>query len=171
LRVIQITCHDLSLFFALGSNFISDKLIADRCRQEQIMAHLTWADEYSVGVKSIDGQHMKLFELYNKLYEAMLIGHTQDFTGKLLNELVKYTHEHFQTEETMMAAAKYSGLDGHRAKHHELTHQVEEFLLKFQKGESMINLKLLHFLRDWLITHIQHEDKEYGPSLQKSGVH
>lgn len=135
------------------------------------MALLNWNSSYSVGVKTIDGQHTKLFEMINDLHGAMMSGKTNEVTGKLLHKLVNYTRDHFTAEEAMMTAAKYPGLDKHRIKHRTLTRQVEEFVAKFEKGEGMINIQLLSFLRDWLTNHIQVEDKEYSPWLVKAGLH
>ena len=135
------------------------------------MALLSWDSSYSVGVKTIDGQHTKLFDMLNELHAAMMSGKTQGVTGKLLHKLVNYTREHFTAEEAMMAAAKFPGLDKHRIKHRNLTREVEAFVTRFEKGESAINIKLLSFLRDWLTDHIQKEDKEYTPWLIKGGMH
>ncbi len=35
---------------------------------------------------------------------------------------------------------------------------------------SGLNIQLLRFLSDWLTKHIQHEDKEYGPWLNRHGM-
>ncbi len=134
------------------------------------MALLTWDSSYSVGVKTMDGQHTRLFDMLNELHAAMMKGQTDGLTGKLLNKLVNYTKEHFRAEEAMMAASRYPGIERHRAKHRELTKQVEAFVTKFEKGEGMVNIQLMSFLRDWLTTHIQQEDKEYGPWLNKTFV-
>jgi hemerythrin-like metal-binding protein len=135
------------------------------------MALLSWNSSYSVGIKSMDGQHTKLFGMLNDLHAAMMSGKTQGVTGKLLHKLVDYTREHFTAEEAMMASAKFPGLDTHRIRHRNLSRQVEEFVVRFEKGESAINIQLLNFLRDWLTNHIQKEDKEYGPWLNKGGMH
>ena len=131
------------------------------------MALLTWSSKYSVGVQSLDAQHTTLFNILNELHDAMMKGQTQSVVGNLLSKLVSYTRSHFVAEEALMAAAKYPGLAMHRIKHHDLTKQVEDFAEKYKKGESTVNIQLMNFLRDWLTTHIEKEDKEYGPWLNK----
>jgi hemerythrin-like metal-binding protein len=135
------------------------------------MALLTWSSKYSVGVQSMDSQHTVLFGILNDLHAAMMKGQAQNMTGSLLKKLVDYTRNHFSTEESMMAAAGFPGLAQHRAKHHELIKQVGEFSARYQRGESALNLHLLNFLRDWLANHIQQEDQQYGPWLNKNGAH
>ena len=134
------------------------------------MALLTWGEEYSVGVKEINGQHSGLFDILNKLHDAMAKGQGQSVAGELLHKLVRYTKEHFAAEERLMEAAKYPGLAKHRMQHEALARQVGELMAKYEKGEVSVNVHLLFFLRDWLKNHIQREDKEYGPWLNEHGV-
>jgi len=135
------------------------------------MALLTWKENYSVGVKDLDKQHVGLVDTLNQLHAAMMKGQANTVTGSLLRKLVDYTREHFASEESMMAATRFPGLAAHRAKHHELTRQVAEFVGRYERGEISLNLDLLNFLRDWLTTHILKEDQGYGPWLNQHGVH
>ncbi|MDR3775065.1 MAG: bacteriohemerythrin [Terracidiphilus sp.] len=135
------------------------------------MALLAWSSRYSVGVKTIDGQHKVLFEILNDLHGAMLKGQAQAMTGPLLRKLVDYTRTHFTAEEAMMAGAKYPGLTEHRALHRDLIKQVEDYSTRYGRGEITLNIHLLNFVRDWLTNHIQKVDHEYGPWLNDHGVH
>lgn len=134
------------------------------------MALLTWKIDYSVGVKTIDSQHRTLFDIVNELHTAMMNGQAQGIAGSLLGKLVKYTRDHFASEEKMMAATSYPGLARHRTRHLDLIKQVDEFMARHERGDVTINIHLLRFLGDWLTKHIQHEDKEYGPWLNQHGV-
>lgn len=134
------------------------------------MALMTWSKEYSVGVKAMDNQHTTLFQVLNDLHAAMLKGQAQSLTGPLLRKLLAYTRDHFSAEEAMLASTKYPGLPDHRKIHRELTHKVEEFADRFDRGEIALNLPLMTFLRDWLGNHIQKVDKEYGTWLNSHGV-
>ena len=134
------------------------------------MALLNWSDKYSVGVKALDDQHQVLVKTLNDLHEAMTKGQAATVTGPLLHKLANYTAEHFTTEEKLLTTAKYPGLSAHKLKHVDLTKQVVEFIGRFERGEISLNVQLLNFLRDWLTTHIQKEDKDYGPWLNKNGI-
>jgi hemerythrin-like metal-binding protein len=103
----------------------------------------------------------------NELHAAMIKGQAKNVVGSLLEKLIKYTVEHFAYEERMMAAAKYPGLVTHRARHADLTRQVEDFMARYKRGDGAVNIELLQFLRDWLTRHIQQEDKQYGPFLTR----
>jgi len=134
------------------------------------MPLLTWSPSFSVGVKTLDGQHTALFNIVNELHAAMMQGKAQNVTGSLLSKLINYTRDHFSFEEKIMAATNYPGLARHRNHHLSLTKQVEEFMARYERGDGAINIHLLRFLSDWLTKHIQMEDKEYGPWLSKHGV-
>jgi len=134
------------------------------------MALLSWSDHYSVGVKAIDKQHEGLVNALNDLHAAMISGQARTVTGPLLHKLVSYTRDHFAAEETMMSSVRFPGLAEHKIKHRNLTEQVEEFVGRFEDGESTLSVPLMTFLRDWLTTHILKEDKEYGPWLNQHGV-
>ncbi|UWZ81719.1 bacteriohemerythrin [Occallatibacter riparius] len=134
------------------------------------MALMTWSDRLSTGVKAMDEQHKGLVKTLNELHDAMLNGAGKSAAGPLLDRLVRYTHDHFASEEALMSRAKYPDLAAHLVKHKDLTRQVEAFVGRYKRGELSLNVDLLMFLRDWLTTHIQKEDRDYGPWLNQNGV-
>jgi hemerythrin len=135
-----------------------------------MMALMTWSNKFSVGVRTMDDQHTVLFDSLNELHNAMMKGEGQKQTVTLLRSLLKYTNDHFSAEEAMMQAAHYPDLAAHRAKHRDLTRQVQEFVTRYERGEAALNIQLLNFLRDWLANHIQGSDHEYGPWINSHGV-
>lgn len=110
------------------------------------MPLFVWNKDYAVGVKSLDSQHTNLFA-------------------------IRYTEEHFAAEERRMEATHYPALAAHREHHRALSQKVGDFMARFEKGDGAVNMDLLEFLRDWLKSHIQREDQEYGPWLNEHGVH
>jgi hemerythrin-like metal-binding protein len=135
-----------------------------------MMALLARGSNYSVGEKTLDSQHSVLFSILNGLHAAMMNRSAPGSTGDLLKKLVSYTRDHFAAEEAMMANSNYPGLLHHRVHHRDLTKQVYEFMARHARGDSKINIELLRFLSDWLTNHIQHEDKEYGPWMNRHGL-
>ncbi|HUB30613.1 MAG TPA: bacteriohemerythrin [Terracidiphilus sp.] len=127
------------------------------------MALMTWDEKLSVGVPSMDAQHVVLIETLNELHSAMMKGDARNVTGPLLRNLLAYTRNHFSAEEAMLATASYPELAKHKVLHRDLTQKVEELVSRFEKGELGLNLHLLHFLRDWLANHIQKVDRSYRP--------
>jgi hemerythrin len=134
------------------------------------MALMEWSSNFSVGVKAIDEQHKGLVETLNALHSAMLSGQTKTTTGPLLTKLAKYTKDHFTAEEAMLKRTRYPGYTAHHAKHIDLSRQVEQYVKRFESGEITLSVHLMTFLRDWLTTHIQKEDRDYGPWLWEHGI-
>ena len=66
-----------------------------------------------------------------------------------------------------MALLAWSSEAQHRLEHKGLMKLVEEFVARYERGERTLNVELMNFLRDWLTTHIQRSDRDYGPSVNK----
>ena len=130
-----------------------------------------WIEKYSVGVKSMDDQHVNLIEIMNELHTAMVKGQAHSVAGPLLNKLTDYTHEHFIDEEKLMESIKYPGLADQRAEHRALAAKIEEFVAHYEQGDQSIYPQLLHFLDHWLVNHMQTADKKYSQWLNERGVH
>lgn len=134
------------------------------------MALFTWNNTYSVGISSIDKQHMSLFDSLNELHNAMLQGKAKEVTGTLIRKLLTYTREHFSAEEAMLAKAAYPDLAKHRRRHQDFTQQITGFLDRLEKGDPALNVDLVNVLRDWLANHIMKEDFSYRSCLAQHGV-
>jgi len=135
------------------------------------MAFLNWSDKLSVGVQTLDNQHSVLIETLNDLHAAMMKGQGRAVAGRILKDLVSYTRDHFAAEEAMMESSRYPALSSHRIAHRELTKKVEEYVVRFEKGDVTLGVHLLSFLSDWLTNHIQGEDQKYGPWMNEHGIH
>jgi len=131
---------------------------------------ITWDDSLSVGVRAMDDQHKGLIQILNDLHEAMAKGLARQATGPMLEKLANYTREHFSAEESIMKRAGYPSLDTHHAMHVELNLKVEDYLARFRNGDIGLSIDLVDFLRNWLMTHIQKQDRDYGPWLNRLGV-
>jgi hemerythrin len=131
------------------------------------MALMKWSEQLSVGVKAMDGQHVVLIETLNELHAALTNGEAHTIVGPLLGKLLSYTNTHFSAEEALMEASAFPGLAQHRILHRDLIKQIEVFSGRFERGEEMLSIHLMNFLRDWLSTHILQKDKEYGLWMNK----
>ena len=134
------------------------------------MALIDWSPSYSVKVAKFDQQHKKLVDLINQLHDAMKSGQGTTAIGVVLQSLIAYTGTHFSEEIKLMQTHGYPDLAKHQAEHEKFVKQVIEFQQKFQDGGAMLTMSVLSFLKDWLVKHIQGEDKKYGPFLNAKGV-
>ncbi|MBI5637704.1 MAG: hemerythrin family protein [Nitrospinae bacterium] len=134
------------------------------------MAFIPWEEKYSVGIKSIDDQHKKLFGMVNELSEAIPQGKGKEITGKILDELVKYTVSHFATEEEYFKKFAYPNTAAHKKEHDELTKQASDVLNNFNSGKAVLSMAVMVFLKDWLYNHILKTDMLYKDYLIGKGV-
>jgi len=134
------------------------------------MALITWNPAFSVKVKQFDDQHIKLVDMINELYDAMKAGNGSETVAKILGQLVDYTVTHFTDEEQRLSQYAYPDLEAHKSEHEKLVRQVLDLQQKFEAGQAILTLNVMMFLKDWLMTHIQGDDKKYGDYLNARGV-
>ncbi len=131
------------------------------------MSFAQFTDDLKVGHDEIDRQHGALFDLINRLHEAMRSGQTRKDQGAILAFLGTYTTEHFAAEEALMASAQYAGLEAHRAEHAQLLQQFQELQEKYETGSMTLSIMVMHFLKDWLSHHIQEVDRKMVEHLHQ----
>jgi hemerythrin len=136
------------------------------------MPLMTWTPKLSVGVAVLDEDHKKLVGMVNELYDAMQAGHGKESLGPILDRLVDYTKVHFAREEKLFGQTAYPEAVPHKQQHDALTRQVLDVQRKYAAGAAAtVSLEVMHFLRDWLINHIQGSDQKYRPHLNAKGIH
>ena len=121
---------------------------------------INWSPKYSVGVRKMDEQHMRLIDIINDLYSALKAGKARDVQEKILDGLLSYTKEHFSKEEAMLRVNKYQGLADQEKLHRGFEAKIAEYQQKMKTGGSL-GVDTMNFLKSWLINHIQKIDKQY----------
>jgi len=131
------------------------------------MPLIEWTQKLSVNFEEIDNQHKKLIQLINKLHDAMKKGKGSSILDDVLKEMTDYAKYHFGTEEKFMEQFKFPELKEHKEQHHDFINKVGEFTEEMKDSKIGMSLKVMHFLADWLKTHIINEDHKYVPYLKK----
>jgi hemerythrin len=118
---------------------------------------MTWTPELATGNALVDEQHRQLFQRFNDLHEAIGRQAGTAEVGRVLSAMAAYVVAHFRMEEMLMTAAKYPGLEAHRAAHDVMRVQVENLVDQF-KAKGLDPLALLQVLGRWLVGHVQKDD-------------
>ena len=135
------------------------------------MAFLNWGPHLSVGVAAFDREHQGLIAIINELHDKMQAGQGKDVLAGLLKRLIDYTINHFEHEELELKNHAYPQLRDHQAQHAALRQKVREFHNRLTIGyNGLIAVEMLRFLKSWLETHIQQEDRAYGRYLNGEGI-
>jgi hemerythrin len=131
------------------------------------MEYIEWKDSFSVYHNFLDEQHRKMIEAVNEIHAEFAIGRkATQMVGRLTN-LSALTRTHFQTEEIMMHATLYPGLEQHMAEHQQLLADFDKIVGELTRGERELTEELFTFLNDWVEGHIAAEDREFGKHLRQ----
>ncbi len=127
-----------------------------------------WCDDYNLGVKIMDEEHLVLVSKINKLVSSLNLEFGKKASPLVLEaflELATYTEEHFRDEEKFMASINYPQLNSHKKIHEKLLLQVTAYGKEIKKG-TLDEHKLVAFLRNWLISHIMGVDMQYAEDFK-----
>lgn len=128
------------------------------------MSFMTWTDDMSVGIDTLDDDHKQLFAILNRLVEGGGGGSSRQELQAMLGELVDYANDHFSREEAMLASRNYPDLAKHREIHADFTGQVRAMAEEFESSSNvMLKIDLILLLKDWLFDHILSTDMKYRP--------
>jgi len=128
---------------------------------------LQWKDDYNTGVTLMDQQHRRLVDLINQLFQCMKDGGDRMILTSVVDELASYTVTHFRAEENIMRKNNYPELVAHQKIHKNFIEKVGVYAGKLKSGERLSPADIYTFLKDWLISHIEKEDRDgYGKFLQ-----
>ena len=131
------------------------------------MSRIEWDDKFSVGIPLIDEQHKMLIQHVNDLAHAIERHQSVGEIVRVLGFLIDYAHFHFATEEKHMIATDYPGLTDHKRQHEEfkttLNHLTEDF--EEEGATKALADSLNTFFTNWLVTHFQEVDLEFGKFL------
>lgn len=124
------------------------------------MAIAIWNSRYETGLPVIDAQHKALFDAVNKLADSFKAGNSAAQIKASMDFLVKYTLEHFRTEEKHMQDIGYPKLTSHMAEHRQLVQKAQALQAKLEEGKP-VTMEVTTFLADWLKHHINEVDMGY----------
>lgn len=122
---------------------------------------ISWDEAFSLGLPEIDDQHQSLFEIMNRLWSAIVTRGDGARMLAILGELEHYTQTHFTAEETFMRVIHYPDFNAHKTAHTSFIQRLAAERQALETGRPL-SLDLLHFLKDWLVNHIQVMDRAYS---------
>jgi diguanylate cyclase (GGDEF)-like protein/hemerythrin-like metal-binding protein/PAS domain S-box-containing protein len=128
---------------------------------------ITWAAVHNVGIEMMDRQHRQLTVHVNRLAAALRSGDDPDEVFAALSETLSYAVHHFDSEEKLMDTYSYAGARNHTEEHRHLLDDLRTFAI----GRDTRSLSLTtRFLQEWLLRHIDGEDRAMADALKAAGV-
>jgi hemerythrin len=129
-----------------------------------------WDDSYSVGIKKLDDQHKRLFEIINEMNNLTLKKTSSVIFRDVLEKLMEYIIYHFYAEEEFLKKHGYPQFDAHRREHEVMRNQVKGYYTKCVNEDfTRVNM-VLEELIDWLHNHLGNSDNQYAEYFKKQGI-
>lgn len=128
---------------------------------------ILWREQFSVGNDLIDMDHKHLIEIINKAEDNLMTNNRSQFNA-LLEDLSRYSKNHFEREELVAKAVGYPGSSQLHESHTFLAANLEQFkkdVGAHWNDEAVSKFKT--FLREWLIQHVIKEDLPMKPWITK----
>ena len=123
-------------------------------------------EEYKIGIKEIDEQHERLFQIAEKAYELLTNEFIVDkFDGivEILQELKDYARLHFTYEEEYMEKIEYKMMFSQKIDHHNFIVMLDDINLnEIDNNQEGAIMDILTYLGDWLVKHILEKDMLIG---------
>jgi hemerythrin-like metal-binding domain len=133
------------------------------------LAMFEMKEEYLIGVKEIDEEHERLFQIAQEAYEVLkdeFVADKFDHIAAILQRLKEYTVQHFADEEAYMMRIGYKKLLSHKVEHMEFIEKLEGYDLEnIDENQEAALVSILEFLGDWLVNHILERDKLIGKDV------
>ncbi len=127
---------------------------------------IEWLERYEVGVAVIDGQHREMLELANRLLAGLREGRDHDELVELLRALVRSAEHNVATEERLMQ--EHGLAIGHHAEEHRhMLEAIRRFDLRLDAGGIRESAR---WLSDWLLGHIDEDDRPFAEQLRARGL-
>lgn len=136
-----------------GASVLAEKEVSDTI--------VSWRPGLSINIAFIDKQHQYLINLINRVHNAIEKSDASEVVEALL-DMKQYGQVHFKEEEELMRRHEYPGLENHIELHQGFIRKTEQFLDEIERTPLAVSTEMSHYLMNWLITHIQTVDADYG---------
>lgn len=129
---------------------------------------LRWTDAMVTGIDTVDEQHQRLLEIFNRIALAQTDA-SHETVRACLDELIEYTRYHFREEERLIHHWQVDSK--HRTMHLQAHESFRGFLRQAQvfSGEHApeMTVELLAFLAQWLLHHIMGMDRRMAREIHR----
>ncbi len=126
------------------------------------LAQMRWRQAYECGHPVIDGQHRQLFDIGDRLIDAVQRAHARERIESLLAELVEHIEEHFRTEEAVLARTGYPLSDEHLSIHDGLLQQAASLSGRYHERTVEAEELVSFVANDVVAAHIIQEDLKFA---------
>lgn len=118
---------------------------------------------YLLNIEQIDNEHRQFVDLINQLYEA----NNEQF-GKLFEQLLIHTEQHFQHENQLMDQYRFPATGEHKGEHLRVLGEFKQFKKRVDKGLIAFGRAYIKdSLPSWFDLHIKTMDSALAAHVNK----
>lgn len=128
-------------------------------KRKDMITNISQDNRLKVGAVVIDNQHKILFDLIKDVNNALAAGVSVKILDVLLNVLLDYAFQHFQTEEEYFK--DHADSAGHCLEHYALLKRLNSFIVDFRNNRTRGKTAPSAFLEEWLFEHIERFDRPF----------
>ena len=133
-----------------------------------------WNERFKINVQSMDIQHERIFSIINSIYVLTTVDdnkYKKDELIELTNSLISYIKYHLKHEEDLLKLYNYPHFEEHCQRHQGLMTELYLFLEQVKEDKEIDSQSVVTLFYDWLVGHIEVEDKKYSKFLNDKGVY
>jgi len=127
---------------------------------------LLWTEENSVFVPEMDEEHEALFHLLQELRRAVLARDPLEQLERQAARLATRAASHFQHEERLMRASRYTALAWHERQHQTGRTKLAALTASIRGRGSEAVFEALEALANWILDHVSVADHMLGSHLR-----
>jgi|GEM_PF-6473390 hemerythrin-like metal-binding protein len=143
---------------ALPKNHMSTTEVMNNSR-------FAWQESYDIGIERMNDEHQILLGIMDKLEKAVDQDQPHAEQRRLLQELKRFTEQHFSSEEKYLESISYPDLKQHHLIHDNLLERLDAYTKSFER-EGYLGEDFFQFLLTWLAAHIMGVDVKYARFVQ-----
>lgn len=132
---------------------------------------VTWTEDLSVGIGTLDDDHKAIFAMLNQLHDGVHRGSPRENLEAAIEELVQCTMVHFDREEEYFERTSFPGAEAHRAEHEGFRRRIYSLQRRIESSSSTETLmEIFPPLKAWLTGHVSGSDQLYRSHLTAHGI-
>jgi hemerythrin len=124
------------------------------------VTYFEWTSGIALGHTAIDEQHKRLLLAGEGLAVSLVSSAAHKPSASRLQTLIDLAQEHFSFEEHLMRSMDYPGTDKHASVHTLLLEDLRKHCFRVQSGLHTDSIGLTSFLWQWIVLHIDSEDRD-----------
>lgn len=137
-------------------------------RPETPRRALSWTDDLTTGIASLDDEHRGMIDHYNAMIQAIDSQQDVATVRHQFQALMHYTRRHFEHEERVMRNIGYPGASAHKSEHERLLQDAEDFVRSMGHALRRDDCPAIaRYFEYWLLRHTRQQDAKLRKFVER----